>query len=701
MMASSGNPDSTGNLAISWPERLGFVALWGMSVAQPLFSGLFKDGSFFSNYQLSPPEIVVLVLAIAWLPPVLALLAITMIGRLSGLAARLLFDTGTAVLVSLLILIGMRSWYWLGLAWQVALALFAGLLAAALIRRFETARHFLGFLAPAIVLFPLLCLWQADLTARAESTAVSARQVDVSVRNPAPVVMIVFDEFPLLALLDEEGHIDAGRFPNFSALAASSHWFQNAVTVHGSTGEALPAMLTGRYPPMASPEQCLVRPVPNLAFPETLFSLLQQHYRFHVYETFITLCPDSICHKSEAAAIASDYLAMGKIIVRSYLFEILMNRPEFDWWYYRFKWWQGTANRPHPHTHQHDVAMFESLEKDIREKDVSAKPRNSLYFLHVLLPHYNWEFYPSGRHYASWPIVNRSVQSCKAVPQDPFCHLPWRSRALHQRLLLQVGYVDRLVGRLTDRLKEAGMYDDALVIITADHGVSVRPGEPVRGVSEKNLPDIMLVPLFVKTPGQRQGQTHDAIVENIHLLPTIADVLGVELPWPVDGQSVFDGLPQQDTYGICSGDERVTVSAASLLERKEEALGAKAGRQLFNLTPYADVLGRSVPHAETTPSSLRATVLAPDGQAARNGEPPLHWFGTLSGHSPQAPVYLAVAAAGRVVSATEAYRPFPGNALFFDILLPEAAVQKGGGDIRLYEIRGPVDKPEFLRLYTQ
>ena len=39
---------------------------------------------------------------------------------------------------------------------------------------------------------------------------------------------------------------------------------------------------------------------------------------------------------------------------------------------------------------------------------------------------------------------------------------------------LQVGYTDRLVGRILERLRQAGLFDRAMVVVTADHGVSFR-----------------------------------------------------------------------------------------------------------------------------------------------------------------------------------------------------------------------------------
>ena len=46
-----------------------------------------------------------------------------------------------------------------------------------------------------------------------------------------------------------------------------------------------------------------------------------------------------------------------------------------------------------------------------------------------------------------------------------------------QRHLLQLGFTDRLLGRLVTRLRRAGLYDRSLLVVTADHGASFRPGD--------------------------------------------------------------------------------------------------------------------------------------------------------------------------------------------------------------------------------
>ena len=90
----------------------------------------------------------------------------------------------------------------------------------------------------------------------------------------------------------------------------------------------------------------------------------------------------------------------------------------------------------------------------------------------------------------------------------PGFHDTFLTRHNEQRYLLQLGFVDRLIGRLVRRLKAKGLYDDSLVVVTADHGISWRPGVTTRRlVSPASVDELTPVPLIVKRPGQRRGRS--------------------------------------------------------------------------------------------------------------------------------------------------------------------------------------------------
>ena len=140
-----------------------------------------------------------------------------------------------------------------------------------------------------------------------------------------------------------------------------------------------------------------------------------------------------------------------------------------------------------------------------------------------------------------------------------------------QRHLLQVGYTDLALGRILDKLHETGLYDRSLVVVVADHGVSFRPHGERRRVEEGNMEEIAFVPLFVKPPGQTDGAIVDDHARTIDILPTIADILGVEVPWKTDGRSLLAG-------GGDGPDVRVGTSSGDVVVGDDEELVERRAR---------------------------------------------------------------------------------------------------------------------------
>lgn len=98
-------------------------------------------------------------------------------------------------------------------------------------------------------------------------------------------------------------------------------------------------------------------------------------------------------------------------------------------------------------------------------------------------------------------------------------------------------YVDRHVGRFADWLKETGLFDDSLLVVTADHGESF-----VKGYGTHNGPllhdALIRVPLILKEPAQRVGRRLDALAELIDLMPTILDLVSIPSEGAGEGRSL-------------------------------------------------------------------------------------------------------------------------------------------------------------------
>jgi hypothetical protein len=75
-----------------------------------------------------------------------------------------------------------------------------------------------------------------------------------------------------------------------------------------------------------------------------------------------------------------------------------------------------------------------------------------------------------------------------------------------------------------------------VILATADHGAGFSPAVRSRTL-KGNEPTLMWVPMFLKAPRQTAGRTDDRNWEHVDLLPTLADLVGLTVPWKVDGFS--------------------------------------------------------------------------------------------------------------------------------------------------------------------
>ena len=105
----------------------------------------------------------------------------------------------------------------------------------------------------------------------------------------------------------------------------------------------------------------------------------------------------------------------------------------------------------------------------------------------------------------------------------------------HQHLL-QTAYTDGLVGQVIDKLKAEGIWDKSLVVMGADHG-ELGPGREAAqpGQDQRPRPDVGADVRQGPGPGQRP--VDDRNWEQVDLLPTVADLAGVTVPWKMDGAS--------------------------------------------------------------------------------------------------------------------------------------------------------------------
>lgn len=116
-----------------------------------------------------------------------------------------------------------------------------------------------------------------------------------------------------------------------------------------------------------------------------------------------------------------------------------------------------------------------------------------------------------------------------------------------------IRYVDSELEKLFDSLKERGLYDKALIVVTSDHGEEF--GEHDSYSHTQIYQETHHVPLLIKFPeGKYAGDSVSSVVSLTDLYPTILDVVGVEAPPGLDGESLIGliegtATPRDKAYG--------------------------------------------------------------------------------------------------------------------------------------------------------
>lgn len=103
----------------------------------------------------------------------------------------------------------------------------------------------------------------------------------------------------------------------------------------------------------------------------------------------------------------------------------------------------------------------------------------------------------------------------------------------------EVAYVDQELGRLVAGLRALNLFDDTLIVITADHGESMGEHEELFDHGYTVYQESAHTPLIVRQPGARGGGAKvQAPVSLVDIAPTVLDRLGVEIPAEMQGRSL-------------------------------------------------------------------------------------------------------------------------------------------------------------------
>ena len=655
-----------------------------LAVSHPTLDLLSRNLAFFTAHQTIPLDVLGLAALLTIVISLVVVLPVVILMRFAPRVGIIVYGVVLGMLAaaaSLPFVERLIDTPWL----VIVVALAVGGLVVVACLRMQSLQTLLrwGAVVPVIALAFFVFASPASGLIIAPDTALQEMS---GVGNPIPVVVVVLDELPVQTLMDAEGSIDSTRYPGFDSLLDDFTWFRNTASMNSFTEQMLPMILTG-VPAQADLEAS------SLGYPNNLFTMLGSSHDVWAHEELTDFCGPEICRDQPHPNAVERWrlLLSDTSVVAAHVAlptGVTALLPPLDGAWTGFGLGEPSPDAIDPTHTDAEAAVFESFLDSLE----TVGP-HSLRFVHTLDPHFPWHGLPGGLQTVGY-ITTNGKGSWGGDQQVV--------DLAHQSHMLQTGYVDSQIVRFLELIRDTSWYDDALVIVMADHGISFKARGLIRGGEEKNIDDIAYVPLFVKRPGQAQGGIDDRPAMLYDVLPTIADVLEVESPWPMEGISLVDDQPDSSRprifHGV-AGDIELPPNPVmkDAIVRKVDLFGSETGWEtVYNFGPYRDLVGE---RAETlAQGSESAEIEILDESLYRQidsttGVVPALVRASVTSTEIIARTWLAVAVNGTVAATGRVYDWSPQGAEFTAIV-PPTSFATGTNEIDFYRIedtdQGPV-----------
>ncbi|MGK2932451.1 MAG: sulfatase-like hydrolase/transferase [Solirubrobacterales bacterium] len=683
------------------------AALWALAVVQPLLSLLGSNPDFFVARDNTGGQIVLFALIVTFGPPLVATGIEALLALING-KARWAFHLVLVALLFALLVIQVFKQVADGPATpMIVVAVLAGIALAWFYGYGKFLRSLTDILIPAPVIILAVFLFFSDASELTTSSN-EVEAAEVSIGNPAPVVMLVFDEFPVGSLMTPGHDVNAKRFPHFAELQEKANWYRNTVTDASYTAIAVPSILTGKSADRDS--------LPTAAdHPDSIFTLLGGSYDVHGVEPITHLCPPSLCEEQEedkagTTEAVSDLFTDLKYVsahlnlpedMSASLPDISQSFQGFDNGAPSESIERGRARqfvRNQLDTRDVDSTFNAEGDVDVMLTNRAAAPDRTLDFAHVEEPHYPWTHYPDGLRYSESSedfrgFISETEWLDDGYPTD-------RARQAH---LLEVGFADYLLGRVMDRVKTDGLWDETLFVVVADHGGAMTRGIHRREANPETMGQIAMVPFFVKAPGQKRGRVIDRVQCVTDILPAIAQRLEIDVPWE------SPECNRKEVELDNGSGPTVTLPMDEVLEQRDayiavlsDLFGGNTGYDdVLKLGPNKDLIGTgslniAPPEDGSSGSPEVSGDLVTNLQPNIPLNPVLRQRGVLTGVDEGTP--LAVSVNGEIAAVGQAYRDH--SRTLYSILLPRKSLRPGPNDIRLLRVDRDAGGTKLTELWS-
>ena len=270
---------------------------------------------------------------------------------------------------------------------------------------------------------------------------------------------------------------------------------------------------------------------------------------------------------------------------------------------------------------------------------------------------------------------------------------------------MQVGYTDRLLGRFIRRLRAVGLWDQALVVVGPDHGISFRAGDLRRDPTRTNLSELAFIPFFMKLPGQKQGRIVDTHISIVDILPTIADAhrrrdpVGDGWTFRARGDGGPSGragrrtsrrrTPRPSRSASARSRGRSHTSAAA---RGTVASPGREGSERSSGDPWLRCASRRQRDGEAFVDGIGSKLLRSLPKRSPLFPSPLSGYFRRVGNGG----WVALALNGRIAAVSHTYES--GGKLRFSLLASDTAFRAGRNAARMFVVSGATANPQLREL---
>jgi hypothetical protein len=505
-----------------------------------------------------------------------------------------------------------------------------------------------------------------------------------------PVFLLVFDEFSGLTLQNPEGSLDVSRYPGFAEIARNADYFPNALTTGYHTDISVPSIVSGT---LRSGEN------KGLAPGENLIELFQD-WGGGVSAQSVVLPADLVDKQqtnfySLASDIATLYL---HIVSHQNWIENKIGVIPATWKDFGVFYKMGDVAESSAEQVSKQAGIFfdwlEPLAVNTGDKQFN--------FLHIVFPHVPYTTTATGKSQENSDLIRQQLTSVEKFDAgQSFLNVGYHN------YLQQSSYAELLLHRLVLSLKKTGMYDKSLIIVTADHGVSYS----AKGLSRRDpktkdsWKNIVSVPLIVKHPFQEVGKVNETFVTTLDITPTIMDVIEIDPPWDLAGESLnaLDAKTQTSSVELIPGYDDyfgdVVVLFQESRSRKETLFGVGSPVTDVAVNYTEDSMYSSLLNAELSESlvSGASELNAIWGGSMRPSE--LSHFGIIYHYSEPVNDKVIAAVVNNRIRAIFLSGNVKGQSGKFAFSLPEDEAVPLEFSVTLYEVENG-EKPSLKKLRT-